>query len=126
MKKCLTLLIFLIFLVNYSIKAGDLSDYDPSSCDWENTSDECFQQAQDQFASEKTKLDNDIADLQAQNDKVSQEINDEMAKVNSQVETLQKEMDTFQKEMDAAFADMIPADMQKEMDEDLKELESLN
>ena len=120
------LLLFFLLLPLLFAQSGDLSDYDPSLCDWENNSDSCFAQAQSEFDKEKQKLDEDIADLQRQNEEVTKEIENEMAEVNKQVADLQTEMDGFQKEMDTAFKDMIPKDMMDEMEKDMKELDNLN
>lgn len=123
--KHLLLLLFLLLSILFA-QLGDLTDYDPSLCDWEKNSDTCFVQAQNAFDMEKKKLDKDIADLQRQNDEVTKEIESEMAEVNKQVADLQTEMDGFQKEMDTAFKDMIPKDMMDEMEKDMKELDNLN
>jgi hypothetical protein len=122
-------LFFLFFLISLPFlisQSDDLSDYDPSLCDWENNSDVCFDLAQAEFDKEKARLDADIADLQRQNDEVTQEIDREMAEVNKQVADLQKEMDGFQKEMDTAFKDMIPKEMMDEMEKDMKELDNMS
>ena len=100
------------------------ADYDPSTCDWENNSDNCFLQAQAEFDAEKAALDAEIADLQAQNDQVTQQINAEMDSVNQKVQDLESQMNSFQTEMQDAFNNMIPSDLMDELNSDLANLDT--
>ena len=116
--KTIVLSLFLLFLLNSSW----CQDYDPSSCDWENNSDECFALAQKEFDREKAALDAEIADLEKQNEDVTAEINAEMDIVNQKVSELKQQMDNFQKEMDESFKNMTPTDLYDELEKDLATL----
>lgn len=116
--KILFLSFFIMLLLNFSW----CQDYDPSSCDWENNSDECFALAQAEFDREKAALDVEIAALEKQNDDVTAEINAEMEIVNQKVIDLKQQMDNFQKEMDESFKNMTPSDLYDELEKDLATL----
>lgn len=114
-----------LFLISFIfISLFKFQDFDPSNCDWENNSDNCFALAQAEFDKEKAALDAEIADLQKQNDDVTTEINNEMNLVNQKVDELKKQMVDFQTEMDESFKNMTPTDLYAELEKDLAELEN--
>lgn len=115
---------FVIFSFFLIISTVFPQDYNPSNCDWENNSENCFLLAKIAFMKEKEALDTEIANLQKQNDDVTTQINEEMNSVNQKVSDLQIQMDEFQKDMDKAFENMIPTDLMDELNEDVYILEN--